>query len=477
MKEFQSVPMNTAEDSAKLKRNQAWVYSATFISYAMSHFSRKCYTNVKKQLVVNAGMSKSLLSRLDTGFMLSYAIGGFLSGMVGDRMRMSTVIAGGLAGSAVCVLLLAGGAADHLLQKTVIGANIFFMINWLAHGLFQSTGGPVGTAIMGNWFGKQNRGLVFGTWTCHQYVGNIIAALVATAVLSREGVSYYWALIIPAAANAIWGLVIYMFLPPHPEEIGLESPKDTEKREAGGDVNEGRTDGEETAISIVEAFTIPAVASYAIAFGFFKFTNYALFFWLPFFLTSHFSPSESNLISTLYDIGMMPGGIIVGVVSDAFGGRRACVIVTFLSLLCVLLVVFAEKSDDMAAGPLLVLLGLMGVLVGGPNNIISSAVAVDLAGHPKLAGTRSLGTVTGIINGSGSIVAAVGLLIIGPLQNFGGWKAVWYFLVASTIAGMALLAPLVHKEIFNHGHEEEEEEESKPLASNNAGYSAVESAP
>lgn len=51
--------------------------------------------------------------------MLSYAIGGFLSGMVGDRMRMSTVIAGGLAGSAVCVLLLAGGAADHLLQKTV----------------------------------------------------------------------------------------------------------------------------------------------------------------------------------------------------------------------------------------------------------------------------------------------------------------------------------------------------------------------
>lgn len=43
-----------------------------------------------------------------------------------------------------------------------------------------------------------------------------------------------------------------------------------------------------------------------------------------------------------------------------------------------------------------------------PNNIISSAVAVDLAGHPKLAGTRSLGTVTGIINGSGSIVAAMG---------------------------------------------------------------------
>ena len=37
----------------------------------MSHFSRKCYTNVKKQLVVNAGMTKSLLSRLDTGYVPS----------------------------------------------------------------------------------------------------------------------------------------------------------------------------------------------------------------------------------------------------------------------------------------------------------------------------------------------------------------------------------------------------------------------
>ena len=41
--------------------------------------------------------------------------------------------------------------------------------------------------------------------------------------------------------------------------------------------------------------------------------------------------------------------------------------------------------------------------MGGPNNIITSAVAADLAEHPSIGGnTRSLGTVTGIINGSGS---------------------------------------------------------------------------
>ena len=35
----------------------------------------------------------------------------------------------------------------------------------------------------------------------------------------------------------------------------------------------------------MQALKIPNVMGYAIAFGFFKFVNYAMFFWLPFFLS------------------------------------------------------------------------------------------------------------------------------------------------------------------------------------------------
>jgi sugar phosphate permease len=63
-------------------------------------------------------------------------------------------------------------------------------------------------------------------------------------------------------------------------------------------------------------------------------------------------------------------------------------------------------------------------------------VAADLSDHPSIKGnTRALGTVTGIINGSGSIIAAFGLLIIGPLQNAYGWSAVWILLIINTIIG------------------------------------------
>lgn len=122
-----------------------------------------------------------------------------------------------------------------------------------------------------------------------------------------------------------------------------------------------------------------------------------------------------------------------------------------MCILAPLLWMFAMYSDVMNPILLLVMLGLMGILVGGPNNIITSAVAADLAEHPSIGGnTRSLGTVTGIINGSGSITAAMGLMAIGPLQNLGGWTAVWYFLIACTIAGTGLMGPKIWKELTDH---------------------------
>ena len=72
---------------------------------------------------------------------------------------------------------------------------------------------------------------------------------------------------------------------------------------------------------------------------------------------------------------------------------------------------------------MMVILCCMGILIGGPNNILTSAVAADLSEHPSIAGnSKSLGTITGIINGSGSITAAAGLLVVGPLTRVYGWR-------------------------------------------------------
>lgn len=53
---------------------------------------------------------------------------------------------------------------------------------------------------------------------------------------------------------------------------------------------------------------------------------------------------------------------------------------------------------------------------------------------------RALGTVTGIINGSGSVTAALGQLAIPVLYGMGmqagvGYRYVWYFLIVCTVVG------------------------------------------
>jgi sugar phosphate permease len=137
---------------------------------------------------------------------------------------------------------------------------------------------------------------------------------------------------------------------------------------------------------------------------------------------------------------MMAGGIIVGVVSDLFGGRRACVIGTFMGCLMIFLYVFSKKSKELSAAALLVMLTIMGILVGGPNSIITSAVAANLASHPSIQGiNKSLGTMTGLTNGCGSITASVGLLAVGPLQEAFGWSSVWLSLMGSVFTGTALM--------------------------------------
>mmetsp|Transcript_2590 Transcript_2590/g.5819 ORF Transcript_2590/g.5819 Transcript_2590/m.5819 type:complete len:133 (+) Transcript_2590:1076-1474(+) len=122
-----------------------------------------------------------------------------------------------------------------------------------------------------------------------------------------------------------------------------------------------------------------------------------------------------------------------------------------MGLLIVFLAIFAKfsESGDMNPGALLFMLACMGILVGGPNNIITSAVAADLSSHPSVRGSsKSLGTVTGLINGCGSITASIGLLAVGPLQEAFGWSSVWVYLIGCTAAGTCLMGNKIYSEIF-----------------------------
>jgi len=79
--------------------------------------------------------------------------------------------------------------------------------------------------------------------------------------------------------------------------------------------------------------------------------------------------------------------------------------------------------------------------------LITTAVSADLGTHSSLEGnSRALATVTAIIDGTGSVGAAIGPLITGYISST-SWSAVFTMLmVAALIAGL-LLTRLVVAEV------------------------------
>lgn len=83
---------------------------------------------------------------------------------------------------------------------------------------------------------------------------------------------------------------------------------------------------------------------------------------------------------------------------------------------------------------------LSGLLVNGPYALITTAVAADLGTQSSIKGnSRALATVSAIIDGTGSVGAALGPLLAGYISTR-GWNSVFVMLMLSlSIAGLLLI--------------------------------------
>ncbi|CAB4070336.1 SLC37A1_2 [Lepeophtheirus salmonis] len=107
------------------------------------------------------------------------------------------------------------------------------------------------------------------------------------------------------------------------------------------------------------------------------------------------------LLSTLFDVGGIFGGVIAGLASD--------------------------------------------YSVNGPYALITTAVSAQLGRHPSIGhNSMALATVTSIIDGTGSVGAAVGPLLAGTIH---GIKNTFWMLVIADILALVLLSRLVVNDI------------------------------
>lgn len=226
------------------------------------------------------------LGELDLAFLLSYSFGMFLAGHIGDRIDLRLFLVFGMMGSGALTIIFGLG---YWLNVHWLG---FFVGVQVVCGLFQSIGWPSVVAIVGNWFGKDKRGLIMGVWNSHTSVGNIIGSVVASGVLEF---GWGWSFVVPGLLVIVMGTVVFLFLVVRPEDLGLESPcKEIEmnvegeservESEEAGLLGSTKSSHTLAAIGFLEAWRLPGVAPFAFCLFFSKLVAYTFLYWLPFYI-------------------------------------------------------------------------------------------------------------------------------------------------------------------------------------------------
>lgn len=159
----------------------------------------------------------------------------------------------------------------------------------------------------------------------------------------------------------------------------------------------------------------------------------------------HLSHKTAGILSTIFDIGGVFGGILAGYISDLIEARAMTAILFLLLSIPALVLYRVYGSVSMITNIALMLLS--GLLVNGPYSLITTAVAADLGTQDLIKGnSRALATVTAIIDGTGSVGAALGPLLAGYISTR-GWNSVFFMLIVSIFFASLFLIHVAKTEI------------------------------
>lgn len=137
----------------------------------------------------------------------------FASGFVAERVSLRYFLTFGMLFSGIFTYLFG-------IAKTYdIHSMWYFVIVQAIAGVCQTTGWPGVVTILGRWFGKSKRGMIFGIWNSHTSIGNILGSLVAAHYVETD---WSMSFIVPGLIMGVCGFLMFLFLVDSPEIVGCQ---------------------------------------------------------------------------------------------------------------------------------------------------------------------------------------------------------------------------------------------------------------
>ncbi len=324
---------------------------------------------------------------------------------------------------------------------------------------------PACTKVLSAWYPQDKLSSVFGIISTSPYVGALAGTALAIYIQDRHGWRFVF---LPSGIAGIVIAVVVFFTAKMPKEVNMEISGNLQTVGANSPSRSAAaTDDDSDSFS--QLFHIPAVPATATAVFCLKFVRYCMYMWLPLYLIEHlhYPRTEGGLFSTMFDIGGIMGGPVLGVIVDKYMPDRPLLGIYYVMLVgtitFVLIVFFASWGVVYCS----LLLLVAGAANCGPDSLLAGSVTMTIG--EKYAKNKGAG-VTSFINGVGSVGGIVEGPIIGLISDYVGWHGVMGCMVLLSFVGTVatMRAYLVLRDIDKRNEREsqlDEKEEQAPLAS------------
>lgn len=377
-------------------------------------------------LAKDLDLSFTQLGVLSSILYITYGISKFLSGVQADRSNPRYFMAIGLFMTGFFNILFAFSSSIWL-----------FMLFWGLNGWFQAWGWPACCKQLNYWYAKSERGLWYSICSTSHNVGGAIIPLLAVYLATE----YTWriAMLVPAAISIIMSLILIERLRDVPRTLGLPSVE-VFKGEVQRDAAEEPAEHSLLSIRDIlfkQVLTNKLVWIMSISYFFVYVVRIAINDWSFIYLTEEkgFDPYLAGWAVAVFEMGGFVGMIIAGWSSDYIwkGNRVPSMVICAVGMVISTLVLWYSPVGSEYLD--LIMLGLIGAFVFGPQMIVGLAAA-------EFVDKRAVSASNGFTGTLGYFGAACAGLPIGFMIDMWGWDGFFLSMLISSLLIFVILFPL-----------------------------------
>jgi OPA family glycerol-3-phosphate transporter-like MFS transporter len=395
------------------------IFEAAFVAYASFYVVRNNFAPVSKEIGEALHYDKVSIGNILAVAAIAYGIGKLVMGYFADRSDSRKYVAVAMLLTAACNFLFGSASAYHAQ-----------LILWTINGFVQGMGYGPCTRGLSHWYSVKERGAIFGVWNTSHCVGGAAAGFLAAACAQHWG--WRSAFYVPGVIATICSIYLFWRMRDTPQSEGLP-PVEEFKNDWPPDEKE-RHEQELSFREIFLHYILPNKMLWVLAFAniFVYVARYAMVDWGPTYLKEVKGATlVGGGISTLViELSGAAGMIIMGLISDRIGGRRAR-----LSALAMIPLVpaFFALTHAHSLWLNMVLFGIIGFFVYTPVTF-SGVVALDLTSKKAQATAAGFVGMFGYVGGR--VIQGIGL---GWIAQHYGWDAGLYAIIGCIVLGILLL--------------------------------------